>query len=490
MGIGYFVIIPIIVLIIFSYITFKIIRKKEGNALDYISPFKIFVIFTFIGFPLKMLISYISEDFLFFKNFPVNFSLSTLDYFKTFAVFLVGYVAFVLGYKTRFFKEIKKYRVPLSVNNLIRQTNSNLLMVLSAFFLIIDFYFKVKFKVGLLLVEPEIQFSGYILFFNVFSKLFISSIYFIRSFLKENNYFHKSASSIILLSIGVLENITMTKGGFVQVLLIILSVLFVIKFKKGLYPKSFMKMIIFVFVAILLLFPVIEVYRQEYMILGEGSLSLFNLAGAFFSEDISNISSYIPMIFSRVLSRVLGFEQLLPVVAYFKDQEFFLNFYTPLIENINYAPGEFYKSEILGLPLDQPGGFAATSWAFFYINFGIVGIFLFMFIWAKIIRYSFSLIKRIGYHNPEIVAGVLPIYLMWFYIMTIEGVFAYATKYLIGFVCVIVFWCIFFKLLTDATSCSNVTKENNCIKPQWCKMILKNINTEEHIKHKNRKDFV
>ena len=439
-------IIPIIIFIAFCYLTYILLTKKRANALDYISPLNLFVLMAFIGYPLKFVITYYFPQYFFFNNFNVQFSIAESDYYNTLLVFVLGYAAFVFAYKTVLFKTKTPLDVkPVNPNRNKFKVNGILLLALALLMIFADFYFKQVFSVGLLLVKPKIMFSGYIYFFLMFGKIFILSLYTYNSFTGRSR-FHQLASIVLLFVMGITDAINMSKSGFVNVFIILISSYFMISQNKKIPPLAIKRILIFVPIVIVLLFPLVELYRFDFMILGKGDINLMNLIGTFSNLNMSGLN-FLSMGVERVINRVIGFGELFPLVAYAKEHALF-NYSDYFNGNTEVISATLYK-DILGMS-NSPGGFAAGLWAYLYSYFGPLGVFITFFIWGKLSRFLFNKLKYVSAKHPNLGVGIFPAYLIWFYFVTFEGqVGAYGVKYIVALIFISLFWFILFEILSN-----------------------------------------
>lgn len=95
----------------------------------------------------------------------------------------------------------------------------------------------------------------------------------------------------------------------------------------------------------------------------------------------------------KSFERVGGFDYLFPITIYGRNH-YLLSFWD--IFNPNKG-GNFYKCDILGLNPKFNIGFSHTLWGVFYMHLNIVGVIFGMFLWGKINRFLFEILKKLIY---------------------------------------------------------------------------------------------
>jgi hypothetical protein len=430
--------IGVVLLFTFSVLfTLEKIRKICYSK-DLLSPLFIFITISFIAFPVKFLFYFIKPSEMFFEKLraPINFNYSGYDFYITFLVFLLGYFSFILGYK-RFGT---RYKISTwsskQAKKIIVVPNLNKLMFLCCLILFLEFYIKFKFGIGFLLIEPPkvgFRIVGITYFFFLCSRLFLITLYVYVSFIKRANS-HILLSITILLFMAILEAIGLSKIGLIYGFFILVVVSLLLKEKRGRFPRAIPILAVCFILAWIVVFPVIEAYRFTPMMV-ERHVKFSN--AQLLVQYIGHIPEYTSESLNRALTRISGFDQLLPIIAYGKDHAL-LNL-SALSDS--YNGGTLYKSDILGFHPEEPIGFAHTLWGVFYIHLGLVGVILGMFLWGKLNRLLYETTRKIYFRNNAYGAALWPLYLMWFLFNTFDGyLFYFGMRYFIAIVFVFLFW--------------------------------------------------
>lgn len=393
--------------------TFLFLKRMETFS-DYLNPYYLFVIFSLIAFQLKFLINYLKPSMMNFTIYPVNFLYNESDFILSFLYFILGYFAFILGFgkarikfrsKTLILKEINKSRrkiPPLSK-----------LLAINIAFSIINCILMFKFQIGLLLGKTPIvgfKIVGILFYFFLFGSQLLLLLY-IYSSIKKSNYIHIIISLSLLFFGALISVLNYSKSGFFTALFALFVVILSLKDYLKKIPRVLKISALFSFILFITLFPLIQEYR--FISLRKGTerelSSLFH-----FAEVAMNSNIDYEKAFWAIVRRVGGFDSFLPIIAYGRTNNLlsitdFIRYFNKR-ESSDYAL--FYRTNIMGVKSET--GFEISIWSFFYIYFGIFGIIFGMFLWGKLNKFLFRLVKNIIFINDFYGVPLLFIYLMWF----------------------------------------------------------------------------
>lgn len=395
------------------FFTFLLLRQVK-KALDYLNPLTLFLIISFLAFQLKFYVYYLNPSKMYFTNSPINFYYDESDFHFTFLYFILGYFSFILGYSRFGNKNQPSTSILRKISGHTgRIPRLSTLMAINIIFLILSSILMYKFQIGLLFGEaPVLGFKivGIIYYFFVYGSHFLFLLYIYASF-RNKNYFHIFFSLSLLFTTTFIGASSYSKAGFLVAFLILLSIILSLKqFHKKIPNVIYISALLSLgfFIA---LYPLIQLYRFAGlgMDISRGISSLPLLFAVAKDIEVS-----ISQVFWDIFSRVSGFGSLLSIVAYEKDAELLnvSDFFQYFLGNESSDYALFYRINIMGVLHET--GFELTLWGFLYIYFGVYGIVLGMFLWGKLNRFLFRIIREIYCTNYVYGMTLLFLYLIWF----------------------------------------------------------------------------
>lgn len=419
---------------------FSRLRRDEGYA----SPGFIFIASMFIAYPLKL---------FFYPLFSIEgMWYSQQEIYLAFSVFILSYLSFLAGLSLVPGNNKAGARMspqaedPVSGPPLGISLNVILLSFAAVVFLGVfsRFYLEydvVGFEGG---VSPYRLYGTLMLFFQM-SFMIVGGICVYAS-LRAGKKVHLLLSQLLLFAGALSLGLGLKKLGFAQAVGVNLVVYLVLKDQKKKVRSAFFFVSLCWLLLFVVFFPAVESFRQEEWSRVEfGGLGA---AGRLLEEAGNTLSTLsgetIGDIIILIWGRFSGLDILVPIVAYgvhhplLDFSAFVRSFFQP--EEV-IDPGGFYKLMIVGMPASQYGGFGATLLGDFYVYGQTLGAMLGMFLWGlvnSVIYRLAGLIKRI---SPELHAGVLAAYLIWFSNVTLNGgLFHLGYKELAAFMVGSVFW--------------------------------------------------
>lgn len=431
-----------------TLITFIVMVKYVKRPFDFVDPIVIFMILSLIAYQIKYYICDVNPSLLFFFNDSnVNFQYEKADYLTTIIYQFIGWIGFIAGYlmissKIRFF----------NYNNVVRKIkkpNLSNILIVNILFSVIAFIVQYKYKIGLLLEESPIltmKLTGIIFYFFIFGSGFLFLLY-INSAVRSNERLHIVASFTMLFISTFLSVMSFSKAGFLSTFIILLIMAVLLK-EDGKIPAYIKLSAIAALLLFLALFPVIQLYRFSGLESGiERGFKMFPLLIKVITDNFSY--DLISTGFIAVFQRIPGFDVLLPIVAYGKNEHLLsmADFIKYLMgsETSDYA--NFFKIEIMGVSPMNPTGFEITLLGFLYIYFGAVGIAVGMFLWGILNKILFGIIKRFYFSNPLFGFPILSIYITSFIGVTFGfggNTIFMTSKTFIATVFLLIFWMKYF----------------------------------------------
>jgi len=411
--------IGVVLLFAFSLVfTIEMIKKQSFHPIGFLSPLFVFIIISFLTYPLKFLLySFNPLQFFFFVDrLPINFNFSEYDYYITFLIFLIGFFSFYFGY---IIKTNTNYRSTLNYRKIkatIKIPTLNILMLISIFLTFMVYILQFKLGIGRIFVSsPKIAFKivgiTYYIFFT--SQALLLSLYLFAS-IERNQIIHIFLASLIVLVVVGFSLMNLSKAGLLYPIFIFIVLFILNKDKTGKYPKKLFIIIIGLILLFFALYSGIATYREITLRHGSGG-GIESLRFFIQSVDVRRSLNKLDAIFSRLG----GLDVMLPIVSYGKDHALFSG-----IDLLNLIFGDntkdyflMYKN-ILGLPPEWTSGFEVSLMGFLYIYFRIGGIIIGMFLWGKFNRFVFDIIKGIYLKSYSFGASLFVIYLQWFIFVT------------------------------------------------------------------------
>jgi len=355
---------------IYVFITLYTFRFAKN---DIFSPLSFFIFFSFFGFSLKLLFLSISlyEPF-FAKGYHYNFQYNGSTISLAFAVFLIGYVSFIIG-----FNAVKK---GLKLKIYERLAHPFMLTMLSVILIIASFYFRSRYLVGIPGYNVAlIEHAGYLYYPLLYGAIIVTDLAYYTA-LVRNSRFYTIAGLLLFVLSALLEALLGWKGGSaIAILLILLIYYYVNQYKQHVrrviskYIITILLILIFLFV---LLYPVVTNYRYAVIISGDkADLSNFSIL----LREYKDVQSFD---FSKTLlgvfGRFSGLDNLVGIVSYNQQgisghlaspPSFFLNLF-----GMGIQPEQFYTWYILGVDPNIITTSAPTGWGALYIYGGIIGV--------------------------------------------------------------------------------------------------------------------
>lgn len=361
-------------------------------------PLKIFCALSFVGFGMGYLIFHNNPSLFYFFNesaYSPAFLYRPEDLSTTFFVFLVGFLAYLIG-------SWMVLPAPLLAKSNLGG-NTYLMTLLALLIVIFSYWFRAEFRVGLPGVDTvSFPFVGYV-YFPLLALASYSLGYSFLCALRSGSVLAIAASLVVVLIHSGSVAILGWKSAIFQDILL-LGLIF-INYSILVGPVT-LKIRRFLIWAILIMcalayasFGAIGYYREQVVLSG-GTIGL--------SEFISNLPQYFTAFdqlsegrndsgISGLFGRVSGINYLTPVVSYFSQNDaatdvpsFFLN----MLRISDYYPENFLTNTIVGVPesvvsMNAPGG-----WGAFYIYGGIPGVFVGMLVFGAAFQNSYRFVKN------------------------------------------------------------------------------------------------
>jgi len=191
--------------------SFQIIRE------DFLSPLSFFIFFSWLGFGLKVIFISIYPDLAFFsKGYNVVFRYDSLIVFLAFLVFFIGYVGFITGFMT--FKKTPKFILKgIAVS-------PSVLSIISVMLIVISYYIRIKYKLGMVGVVPTVKYAGIIYYLSLYPPFLIVILEF-YSALKKNSIFYVIIGLILFSTYSLINIVCGWKGSLIPSILSV-SVIF------------------------------------------------------------------------------------------------------------------------------------------------------------------------------------------------------------------------------------------------------------------------
>lgn len=378
---------------IYIIVTLYILRFEK---VDIFSPLMFFVFFSFLGFGLKLPLLSLFPDTAYFASDPsyyhYNFRYNSAAITYAFVVFLVGYVAFIIGSNT-----IKK---GLRIRIYERSSHPLGLAILSVILIIASFYFRAQYHVGVPgYYAGSIEHAGYIYYPLMYGSLIATCLMFYSALIRKSAIYTLIGLSLFVLSALLAALLGWKGGSALSILCIILIYYYVNRHKQNVGRKIHRRIMFFLLLLVLLfvlLYQFISYYRTVELASHSGvSLSRFySDLQKFGNERNVDSGKVVSSALLTLLNRSSGLDNLVGITAYFQDRGesihspfFFLSL---LSENIQ--PEKFYTWYIMGNNPNAPTTFAPTGCGSLYICGGIIGVIMgmiFLGILSKLLYLTF-----------------------------------------------------------------------------------------------------
>ena len=408
----------VVLIVAFCFVfTIETIKKQSLHPIEFLSPLLIFIVISFITYPLKFLVySFDPSQFFFFdvawqsNLWQLNFNFSQDDCYLTFLIFLIGFFSFYLGYRIKTNINSRSTLDDRKIKTVIKIPSLNTLLVISILFTFIIYILQFKLGIGKLFATPiklpfKIVGITYYIFFT--SQALLLNLYFFTSIEREKKIHIFLASFMVLVVVGF-SMINLSKAGLLYPILIFIVLFVLNKDKMGKYSKKLLFTAIGLILLFFALYSCLATYREitlkHGLVGGTESLKFF----------IPNVNVSLDGL-KAIFSRLGGLDVMLPIVSYGKDNALFSG--NDLLALISGADSKDYflmYKNILGLPPERISGFEISLMGFLYMYFRIGGIIIGMFLWGKFNRFIFEIVKRIYLKSFSFGASLFVIYIQWF----------------------------------------------------------------------------
>lgn len=359
---------------IYIIITLYILQFAK---VDIFSPLMFFVLFSFLGFGLQLPILIISPNSVFFLNpsfsFHPNFEYSNVTLSFAFYVFLIGYIAFIVGFT------IVKRSVKLRISaNTVRPI---VIATLSMILIIASFYFRSRYNIRVpWSFVSSIKHAGYIYYPLMYGSLVATSLTLYFGIMR-NSVFYTVLGLLLFCLYALLGAVLGWKGSFVlPIMIIVMSYYYIDRYRLQHISKNVGRSIGIVTVTLVivfaLLYTVIGSYRTVVLI-GQGKANVSSLVSSILSRNIGPIMSRLPETLNAIRTRVSYLDNLVAITTYFQ-QNSPENFESPAflsnLLRIGTLPEEYYTRNILGVSPTLVTTNAPTGWGTLYIYGRVFGV--------------------------------------------------------------------------------------------------------------------
>ena len=359
---------------LYGAITIYVLRFAKA---DIFSPLIFFLFFSFLGFGLKLPLLSLFPEWAFFANpfYNPRFSYNASAISSAFVVFLVGYVAFIIGFN------VVKRGIKVGVSE--RASHPLILAMLSAILITASFYFRSQYLVGVPGYNVAIiEHAGYVYYPLLYGAIITTGLTFYLA-LTQGSVFYVIAALILFGGSAFAEILLGWKGGAVKFGLIMLMIYYYVsRYRlrnisariKHWVVAAFLLMV----VGTVVLYPIAAQYRYA-VLMPSGKVSMWA-----FGDIIKGTSLNIFQTLNLAIKRASGLDNLVPIVAYFQSNvgetlneapSFFANLF-----DMDIQPEQFYTWYILGVNPNIITTNAPTGWGVLYIWGGIIGVVIGMII--------------------------------------------------------------------------------------------------------------
>jgi hypothetical protein len=400
--------------------TIEMIRKQLFHPIGFLSPLFVFIVISFLTYPLKLILySFNPLQFFFFVDqYPITFNFSEYECYITFLIFLIGFLSFYFGYITRTNTNSRSTSNYREIRATEKIPSLNMLMLISSFLTFMVYILQFKLGIGRIFVSsPEVgsKIVGITYYIVFTSQALLLPLYLFAS-IERHQRIHIFLACLMVLVVVGFSLINLSKAGLLYPIFI-LAVLFVLnRDRTGRYPKKLFIVIIGLVLLFLVLYSSMGIYRQ--VALQHGSGGGIESLGIFIQSVNVNIGVGVSKM-EAIFSRLGGLDVMLPIVSYGKDHALFSGSdLLRLIVGDNTKDYFLMYKNILGLPPEWKSGFEITLMGFLYTYFRIGGIVMGMFLWGKFNRFIFEIIKGIYLKSYAFGASLFVIYIQWFILTT------------------------------------------------------------------------
>jgi len=353
---------------VYILVTLYVLRFAKT---DIFSPLVFFIFFSFLGFGLKLPLLNLFPDMAFFTNpfYSPRFSYNASALGLAFAVFLIGYIAFIVGF------QVVKRGIKVEISE--RSSHPLGFVILSLALIVASFYFRSRYLVGVPGFNVAlVEHAGYVYYPLLYGALIATGLTFYSALIRNSKFY--TLIGLILFGIWALSQALLGwKGGTVHAALILLVIYYYVSryrlrsLKAGI-RRSIIAVISLLVVAAVMLYPFISYYRHA-VVMPSGRVSVSALGG-FTKITGPDISQSL----GRILQRASGLDDLIPIVGYFY-QGMSVNLASPpyFFSNLfgmGISPEQFYTWYILGVNPNIITTNAPTGWGALYIYGGIIGV--------------------------------------------------------------------------------------------------------------------
>jgi len=380
--------------IVYIGITIYVLRFAKA---DIFSPLLFFLFFSFLGFGIKLPLLSLFPEQAFFANpfYSPHFSYNASTIALSFAVFLVGYVAFIVGFW------IVKRGIKVGIRE--RPSHPLILATFSAILIVASFYFRSRYLVGVPGFNVAlIEHAGYIYYPLLYGAIIATGLAFYAALTRGSIFY--TVTGLTLFGVSALSEMLLGwKGGTIHTALIMAIIYYYVsRYRARSMNFRVRHWVVGVFlsmiVATVILYPVVSQYRHASL-MSSGQIDI----GAF--GDVIKASGWnFLQTLNLLIRRASGLDNLTAIVAYFQQgmgvnlaspPSFFANLF-----GIGIPPEQFYTWHVLGVNPNIITTNAPTSWGALYIYGGAIGVVLGMFLIGMLSKFLYltflSNIRRDG----------------------------------------------------------------------------------------------
>jgi hypothetical protein len=338
---------------------------------DIFSPLMFFIFFSFLGFGLKLPLLSLFPERAFFANpfYSPHFSYTASALGLAFAVFLIGYVAFIVGFR------IVKRGIKVGISE--RPSHPLGLALLSAVLITASFYFRSRYLVGVPGFNVAlIEHAGYIYYPLLYGAIIATGLAFYAALVRGSAFY--TVIGLTLFGLYALSEMLLGwKGGAIHMALIMLMIYYYVsRYRVRSINCRVRRWVVGLFVLMIvgtvILYPVVSQYRYA-ILMPSGQVNI-----GFFGDILKASGSDALQALNSLIRRASGLDNLTAIVAYFQQgigvnsatlPSFFSNLF-----GIGIPPEQFYTWHILGVNPNIITTNAPTGWGALYIYGGTIGI--------------------------------------------------------------------------------------------------------------------
>lgn len=377
--------------ILYIGITICVLRFAK---VDLFSPLMWFIFFSFLGFGLKLPLLGINPRLAFFANpfYSPRFSYNAAAISSAFSVFMVGYIAFIMGFS------IVKRGIKVGIRE--RSTHPLGLTVLSIILILASFYFRSQYLVGVPGFNVAlIKHAGYIYYPLLYGAIIATGLAFYAA-LTRGSIFYTVIGLTLFGLYALSEMLLGWKGGTIHTALIMAIIYYYVsRYQARSMNFRVRRWVGGVFLLMILgtviLYPVVLQYRNA-ILMPSGQVNIGS-----FRDVIKFTGSNILQTLNSLIRRASGLDNLVAITAYFQQgmgvnsaspPSFFANLF-----GIGIPPEQFYTWHVLGVNPNIITTNAPTSWGALYIYGGVISVVLGMFFIGMLSKLLYvTLLSNIG----------------------------------------------------------------------------------------------